>query len=66
MTDLRTNVVKVEVSLRDDPHSEMVLVPRKPTKDMLYEAKYDAMGEDAAAVWETMIKTWLNAKSGTH
>jgi hypothetical protein len=37
----------------------MVLVPRIPTKEMIDEAWADAMGEDAAAVWKSMIETWL-------
>jgi hypothetical protein len=34
---------------------DMVLVPRRPTKEMLYAAADAALGEDAAAVWEEMI-----------
>jgi hypothetical protein len=39
-------------------------VPRRPTKEMLDAAKYDALAEDAAAVWETMIVEWLQRSTG--
>ena len=47
-----------------EPHShesevEMVLVPRRPTREMVDEAWADALAEDAAAVWKTMIEVWL-------
>jgi len=32
-----------------------VCVPRKPTPEMIHQARYDALHEDARAVWETMI-----------
>ena len=32
-----------------------VCVPREPTEDMLAGAYYDALEEDAKAVWDTMI-----------
>lgn len=44
--------------------TEMVLVPRQPTKEMVEAAKYDALAEDAAAVWETMIVEWLQRSTG--
>ena len=37
---------------------EMVLVPRVPTKEMLDAAWADALGEDAAGVWTSMIVQW--------
>jgi len=42
--------------LRALREAEYAVVPRVPTKEMLSEAWADALGEDAAAVWETMIK----------
>lgn len=38
--------------------TEFVLVPRKPTAEMLREAWADAQNEDAAGVWETMIAAY--------
>jgi hypothetical protein len=32
-----------------------VCVPREPTVDMLHASYYDALEEDALAVWTTMI-----------
>ncbi len=53
----------------DRKDAEMVLVPRRPTKRMIEAARYDALAEDAAAVWETMIQEWLtsigNSPSGS-
>ena len=40
---------------------EMVLVPRKPTKEMLEAAYYAAEDEDAAGVWEHMIAAYQGA-----
>jgi hypothetical protein len=37
---------------------EMILVPRVPTKNMLDEAYYPALAEDAGAVWEAMIEEY--------
>jgi hypothetical protein len=37
---------------------EMILVPRNPTKEMLEAAWADALGEDAAGVWKSMIENW--------
>ena len=36
-------------------NEEMVLVPRNPTKEMIDAAWADALGEDAAGVWKSMI-----------
>ncbi|MDE2329985.1 MAG: hypothetical protein KGK16_04290 [Bradyrhizobium sp.] len=41
---------------------EMVLVPRIPTKEMLDAAWADALAEDAAGVWHSMIENWLSCK----
>jgi hypothetical protein len=45
---------------------EIVLVPRNPTPEMLDAAWADALAEDAAGVWEAMIKCYAesNGKSG--
>jgi len=32
-----------------------VCVPKVPTPEMLHQARYDALHEDALAVWGTMI-----------
>jgi hypothetical protein len=32
-----------------------VCVPRIPTDEMIHQARYDALSEDARAVWETMV-----------
>jgi hypothetical protein len=37
---------------------EMILVPRNPSKTMLEEGWYEALGEDAAGVWRVMIMAW--------
>jgi hypothetical protein len=42
-----------------DKDQEMVLVPRKPTAEMLKAAWADALAEDAAGVWSSMIEEWL-------
>ena len=44
--------------------TEMVLVPRSPTKEMIEAAYYAALDEDAAGVWEAMIKRWIQSSSG--
>lgn len=43
-----------------DENTEMVLVPRKPTKEMLDAAWSCALAEDASGVWESMIVKWLS------
>lgn len=40
---------------------EMVLVPRKPTKEMLEAAWAAAHAENAAEVWQEMIEAWEKA-----
>ncbi len=42
--------------------TEMVLVPRQPTKEMLDAAYLDAHDEDAAGVWASMIEAWQLAQ----
>ena len=37
---------------------DMVLVPRNPTKKMLYDAYDCALAEDAQAVWIAMIESF--------
>jgi hypothetical protein len=39
-------------------NKEYVLVPRVPTKEMLKAAWADALGEDAAGVWRSMIEAF--------
>ena len=48
--------------MQDDENREMILVPRTPTKEMLEAAYWDALGEDARGVWESMIKAWLEQR----
>jgi hypothetical protein len=38
---------------------EFVLVPRVPTQEMLKAAWADALAEDAAGVWKSMIEQFL-------
>jgi hypothetical protein len=42
----------------------MILVPRIPTKEMIEAAYYDAMAEDAAGVWRSMVEAWLQTSTG--
>jgi hypothetical protein len=42
---------------------EMVLVPRRPTREMLKAAWADALGEDAIGVWNSMIEEWLSGQN---
>jgi hypothetical protein len=37
---------------------EMVLVPRRPTEEMLKAGWYEANDENAAGVWRDMIEAW--------
>jgi len=39
--------------------SQLVLVPRHPTKEMMEAAWADALAEDAAGVWKAMIECYL-------
>ena len=40
-------------------NQEMVLVPRRPTEEMVEAAWAYAHDEDAAGVWSAMIAAWL-------
>jgi hypothetical protein len=42
--------------------TEIVLVPRNPTKEMIEAAWADAMAEDAEAVWKRMVECWLSSQ----
>ena len=44
---------------------EMVSVPRHPTREMLRAAADDALAEDAAGVWESMIAAWLQSSGNS-
>jgi hypothetical protein len=46
----------------NDSKTELVLVPRLPTKEMIEAAYWDALGEDAAGVWKAMIEAWLSSQ----
>lgn len=45
--------------------TEMVLVPRTPTKEMLEAAWADALGEDAVGVWRSMIDCWVQSSGNS-
>ena len=49
---------------QDKNQTEMVMVPRFPTKEMLDAAYWDANDEDAAGVWKSMIAAWLSSQQG--
>jgi len=42
----------------------MCVFPRVPTKEMLHAAWSDALGEDAAGVWLSMIKASETSEDG--
>ena len=44
--------------------SEMVVVPRIPTKEMIRAAWEAATDEDAAGVWRAMIEAFLQSNIG--
>ena len=46
--------MRIENTVTGQQH-DMILVPRKPTSEMLYAAADAALAENAAAVWEEMI-----------
>jgi hypothetical protein len=57
-------MMPVQAKLEDavtGQQAEYILVPRKPTKEMLEAAWADALGEDAAGVWKAMIDNWESA-----
>jgi len=57
---------KVEnVTGQRDYGAEYVLVPRKPTKEMLKAAWADALGEDAEGVWSSMIETYERSRGNS-
>lgn len=43
---------------------EMILVPRRPTQEMVDAAYGAAHSEDAEAVWEKMVERWLQSSRG--
>jgi hypothetical protein len=47
---------------REENQTEMVLVPRNPSAEMLNAAWADALAEDAGAVWKSMIESWLDGE----
>lgn len=51
-------------SSRQGGVTEMVLVPRIPTKEMLDAAFWAAHEEDAELVWERMVDRWLLDQKG--
>jgi hypothetical protein len=42
---------------------EMVLVPRRATKEMIDAAYWTAHDENAESVWDEMIAAWLQSQS---
>lgn len=44
--------------MTEQAQSDYILVPRKPTKEMLEAAWADALSEDAAGVWQSMIEEY--------
>ena len=51
--------------LRALRESGYVIVPNIPTKQMLDAARYDALAEDAAGVWEAMIQTYADSNGNS-
>jgi hypothetical protein len=43
----------------DEQEVEMALVPRILAKEMLNAAYDNALGEDAAGVWNDLVQAWL-------
>ena len=43
---------------------EMVLVPKRATKEMIDAAYWAALDENAESVWGKMIDAWLQSSSG--
>jgi hypothetical protein len=48
----------------EEKDSDLVLVPRIPTKEMIEAAYYEALAEDAKGVWEAMIRAWIQVSKG--
>lgn len=44
-----------------DNQNEMVMVPRKPTPEMIRAARDAALAEDAAWVWEEMVQSYVSS-----
>jgi hypothetical protein len=42
--------------------TEMVLVPRVPTKEMIEAAWAAALNENAGGVWRAMIDAWIESE----
>jgi len=51
-------------SQKETWESEFVSVPQTRTPEMLDAAKYDALAEDAAGVWASMLEAWLQRSVG--
>jgi hypothetical protein len=47
---------------KSDEETEMVLVPRLPTREMIEAAYEAALAEDAATVWNRMIEEWISVQ----
>jgi hypothetical protein len=45
--------------------SDYVLVPRKPTPEMIEAAYWSAFGEDAEGVWGDMIRAYESSNSNS-
>ena len=53
------------ISEGHEDETDMILVPRKATKEMIDAAWAAALAEDAEGVWESMINAWLlNGEKG--
>lgn len=47
---------------REENQTDMVLVPRCATKQMIEAAWADATAEDAEGVWNRMIEEWVSSQ----
>jgi hypothetical protein len=43
---------------------EMILVPRRPTKEMLDAAYWPNIDDDIEGLWEAMVDCWLRNQQG--
>jgi hypothetical protein len=43
---------------------DLITVPRIPTRAMLEAAYWAALNEDAEAVWDSMIASWIQSNKG--
>ena len=57
-------IIMQQTGQRQGGDSEMVLVPRVPTEEMIEAAWAAATAEDAAGVWRAMIRRWLQDSDG--